>query len=210
MGKQKERILTEKERQRLVNTNRVTDYKLAEGYKRNDLTVSIVRANIMAGVICIPIVLVFVILFALNAKDNYEKAGYLGELITLLITVVSFIVHELIHGLVWGMCAKMHFKSIEFGFIAQYLTPYCTCLEPLTKAQYVLGTVMPGLVLGIIPLVISVIITSPLLLIYGAVMTLGAGGDYLIIIKLLTYKTNAKDVIFLDHPTECGLIVFEK
>lgn len=69
---------------------------------------------------------------------------------------------------------------------------------------------MPCLVLGIIPSVIAVFIDSMFLLLIGLMMILGAGGDLTVIIKMLTYKTEANKVIIMDHPSEIGYIVFEK
>lgn len=41
-------------------------------------------------------------------------------------------------------------------------------------------------------------------------MMLGGGGDFMIIGKLLAYRGKGKEYVILDHPSELGLIIFEK
>ncbi|HHW46579.1 MAG TPA: hypothetical protein GXX17_06690 [Clostridiales bacterium] len=43
-----------------------------------------------------------------------------------------FPIHELIHAFFWGISTKQGFKAVRFGFIMQYLTPYRSCMEPLS------------------------------------------------------------------------------
>lgn len=203
------RKLTPKEIERTKKVNKIVDEKIAEGYVKKELTVSVVKANILAVVVCLPICAVFVVLFLLFAKrtGGYDFMNYT---ITMVAFFASIPVHELIHGLFWAMPNPDHFKVIEFGFIKEMLTPYCTCLAPLKKSAYIIGSAMPGVILGIIPMIISIFIGSKWLLIYGIIMTISAGGDATIILKMLKYKTKSKDVIYLDHPTELGLMVLEK
>jgi hypothetical protein len=41
-------------------------------------------------------------------------------------------------------------------------------------------------------------------------MVLSAGGDILIVLKLLLWKSTAAEKRFVDHPTQAGLVVFER
>ena len=143
----------------------------------------------------------------LNARGNEL------EPIVFLILSISFffslVIHEAIHGFFWGLFAKNHWKSIDFGVIWQSLNPYCTCCEPLNKIEYIIGSMRPGIILGIIPSIISIINGNILLLSFGVMEILSAGGDLLVIIVILKHKSNTS-TIFLDHPTEIGLVCFEK
>lgn len=209
----KPRKLTEKELKRMAIIEKITEEKESFGYKRVDLTVDIGKANLMAFAFGFPICLPFLIIYIIVNMHHFKffnYTGFIGFFIWLVLLVAFTVVHELIHGLVWGICAPNHFKSIDFGFIKEMLTPYCTCIEPLTKGQYILGSIMPGLVLGIIPMIIAIFNGSFLCMLMGMVMVFAAGGDLTIIMKVLTYKTDKKDIIYIDHPTECGLYVFEK
>ena len=68
---------------------------------------------------------------------------------------------------------------------------------------------MPGLLLGIVPCIVGCITTDIRVLSVGVLMTIAAGGDILIIKMILDNKTS-KTALYLDHPTDVGLVVFQK
>ena len=49
-----------------------------------------------------------------------------------------------------------------------------------------------------------------MLLAVAILMIFGGGGDLLVTYKLLRFKSEAKDVLFIDHPYELGTAVFER
>lgn len=209
MSKIKERKLSEKERARLVRMREVTKVREDKGYQRKDQIMSVSFANVIAIVLSIPFFIIFGVWFvSRNGWSNWLSGV---ESCVLLVAMLGLIVvHELIHGLVWGGFAKSKFKSIDFGIQKETLTPYCTCSEPLSKSQYIIGSIMPCIILGIIPSIAGVLADSLLLLLIGLIMIAGAGGDLTITLKMLTYHSDKKEIIIMDHPTECGFIVFEK
>lgn len=189
-----------------------------EGYTRKDLTISIEKANTIGLLATLPAVAAIIIVFyAVNHRfgiqsllDDHPALYFVYLLIFIVSFVVLAVVHEGIHGLVWGLGAEDRFKSIEFGFIKEKLTPYCTCASPLSKPRYILGSLMPMTVLGIGIGVLAIITGHPLLLAISAVQTVGGAGDLLISMMLITHKSDAKETIILDHPTEVGLILYER
>ena len=208
---EEDRKLTKKEQIRKEKVEKIINQKESEGYKSKDLTMSIVYANVMAFVICIPICVLFIVPFAyLYSTHEVPDVSPNKYLLFMIVFFISIVVHELIHGFFWGLSAPSKFKAIEFGVVWKMLTPYCTCLEPLKKGQYILGTSMPTIILGIIPLVISLFNLNILLMIFGCISVLGGGGDMLVILKLLLHKSKGKDTIYLDHPYKIGLLVLEK
>lgn len=206
-GEKKERVLTEKEINRKNRVDRLTEELAQQGYVRRDQIISVVFANVMAFVLAIPFLFVFGLWFLARNRMFSSSDSILFLWIAIPVLIVA---HEGLHGLVWGLCAPNKFKNIEFGFIAKALTPYCTCGDPLKKGAYILGSFMPCLALGILPCIASVYLNSYRLLFLGLYMILCAGGDLTIILKMLFFRTSCTDVIILDHPTECGFIVFER
>ena len=205
----KERVLTEKEKSRKIRIDKITEELSQQGYVRKDQIVSILFANVMAFVLSIPFMLVFGYwYFAHNGK--HLELSIAGIVFAWIALIVLTVVHEGIHGLVWGICSPNKFKNIEFGFIVSKLTPYCTCGDPLKKGAYILGAFMPCLVLGIIPCIVAVYISSFYLLFLGILMIMGAGGDLTIILKMLFLRSSCAEVIIMDHPTECGFVIFER
>lgn len=183
----------------------------AQGWTRTEKTVSIAAANTWGLLVTLPVVIAFGVWFVLR-----HGTTVLGELsvIEIILIVVMYLglifVHEGLHGVTWACFAPEHFKQIEFGFIKQQLTPYCWCGAPLTKGRYLLGSMMPGLVLGVLPCTAACLLGWPAWLWLGELMLLGAAGDLLISLKLLGCGGRGKELCCLDHPTECGLILFEK
>lgn len=122
----------------------------------------------------------------------------------LLIAVVSIVIHEFIHGLGWSISCKQGWKSIDFGLNG--IMPYCHCKEALDSDRYLLGVLMPFLVLGLVIAVIAFIFSNMWLVLTAVVNIFLAGGDLLIAFYL---RKNPKAKI-IDHPTDPGFIAFEK
>ncbi len=206
------RKLTQAEERRLENYTEVKEGLIQEGYVAKELTIDIVKANVYAFLIAIPACLVIGIPFFLvnRGRISFGKNPGIASIIFVVALLILVVVHELLHGLTWGIFAEEHFKNIEFGFMKEYLTPYCTCSVPLKKSEYILGGLMPLVVLGIIPAVVSIFNGSFWLLAIGIVMIMSAGGDILIVQKLLKYKSDAGEQLIYDHPTQAGSVVFER
>lgn len=212
MGKQKEkennRKLSKAEQKRKEQFEAVKEKLKSEGYEEKDLTVGIVYANIMAVVLCLPVIIPLTIAYlAVNNAAGLTWTPYTGVVI-LLVFCVLVVVHELIHGITWAVFAKEHWKTISFGFMAEYLTPYCTCREPLKKGQYIVGALMPTIVLGLLPAIAAIMIGSWLLFVLSAFMILSGGGDLTIILKMLMNPVRGKEVIYIDHPYQGGVVAF--
>lgn len=208
-SKKAERVLTNKESARQERIDRITEDLEKQGYVRKDQIISIFYANVMALLLSIPFIFLFGVWFYLCNGRNFDFS-LINYYLLCVELIILIIVHEGIHGLTWGLFAPGKFKTIEFGFMIEKLTPYCTCGDPLKKMHYILGSFMPCLVLGIIPCIIAVYVNSVYLLLLGIIMIMGAGGDLTIILKLLFYKESSSDIIIMDHPTECGFIIFER
>ena len=207
----KESELTEKEKVRLGKFKENQAKLEKDGFESHYLTVTAEKANVMAIVTTLPFIIPVVALFFICGNSFHTlDYGFLGFIIFLAVLFASLVVHEWIHGITYAIFAKNHFKDIEFGIVWKMLTPYCTCSSPLKKYQYFLALIMPGLVLGLIPSIIAIINGSVALLGYGVVMIMGAGGDLLILYLILKNASKKKDVLYHDHPTDVGVVMFDK
>lgn len=119
--------------------------------------------------------------------------------------IIGVVVHELIHGLVFGLFAKSGFKSIRFGVLWEYLTPYCHCNEPLKLKHYIIGALMPALILGFIPATVSIFNGSLMLLVLGVVFISAAAGDFYVV-RIL--RKESMSVFVQDHPSEPGCFIY--
>lgn len=177
-----------------------------KGYISKDITTSALTANVVGTVLgvvaALPLLLLYLWLYGFNES-------YWNFWVFIIAIAVSIVVHELIHGLTWSLFTRNGFKSVAFGFIWKYLTPYCSCKEALKRGQYILGGIMPGLVLGIIPQAVACFTGIYMLAFFGAFMTVCAGGDLMIFVMILMDRKN-RDEHYLDHPTKIGLVKFYK
>ena len=208
---EKKRTLTENEQARLEKFEDNCYDLEQQGYRKTELTVSIIKANMFALLFSIPVFVIGIGLFVWRYGFSGLGPMTVREIfITLIGFVVLTILHEFIHGFTWGLYAEHYFQDIEFGFMKAYLTPYCTCTVPLNKKQYIIGTLMPLIVLGILPVISALVNGNYITLFLGLMMTVAASGDILIAHEILNYRTEATDVMYIDHPTMAGGVIFER
>lgn len=208
--KEKARELSEAEQKRLGRFNLLSDSLTAEGYRRTELTISIVKANVFAVIFMIPVLVISFGLFLMVNKTISIHHSLSSLLIFIAVMFALVFVHELIHGASWAIFSEHHWKDIELGFMKQYLTPYCTCGVPLKKGPYLFGALMPLVLLGILPIIAGILTGSLGVLFMGVIMTVSAAGDIMIVWQMLRYKSDADEIVYLDHPTQGGLVIFEK
>lgn len=182
-----------------------------KGYGMKDLTVSVVHANVMAFVLMIPIIVVMgIVYFCVNKVVPAQPMAMGWAFALCLIFLVFTVIHELIHGITWACFARRHWKAIQFGVIWEMLTPYCTCMDELRRNCYMIGAAMPTIILGVLPMLISIFTASQKLFLFSALMILAGGGDACIILTILRHKEDSEESFYIDHPYECGVVVFEK
>lgn len=208
MDEQPRRKLTPREQARREAFQTLSERMTRQGYRRVDLVVDVVRANVMAIVVMLPfLVLAAVLFFARNPVGAIQFT--LSELALWLVAVfVLVVLHEAIHGMTWGLMAPHGFRAISFGVIWQMLTPYCTCSDGLKRWQYLVGGLMPTLLLGFGLAGVATVQGSLWLFLLSEMMILGGGGDFLIVFKMLRHPPKI-GAVYYDHPYECGLVVFE-
>lgn len=206
--KENKKMLSEAEQRRLERFEKISENLVQQGYIRRDLTIGMGKANIVAVLLLIPLsVIGYGLYYLVNHKLEFLK---FNPLIFFVVFLLFIVIHEFIHGLCWSFFTPHHFKDIEFGIMKPSMSPYCTCLVPLQKKHYLFGTVMPFIVLGIIPMIAGIAFSNSAALLLGIIMAASAAGDILIIQKIMGYKSNAKEIVYMDHPTEAGSVIFER
>ena len=211
-------VLTEAEIRRLDAFEEKEKKLIEKGYKRQDIVISVLTANVVGILLTIPFAGAIVAGYILRIGKPFkpeildtQPALYFGALAGIIVvSLVLTFLHEKIHGWFWSIGAENGAKDIEFGFQKETLTPYCTCTSPLSKSIYILGSMMPMTILGVILGIVSIFVGFFPLLIVAVIQIVGGAGDILISAMLLMRKTKGKDIVLLDHPTKIGLVAFEK
>lgn len=209
----KEHVLTEKEKKRLEIFEAKAKELEEQGYTMKKLMISPFAANVGSLLTTLPFVILYTaIYFLVNGfsamkifNDSYNTLVRL--LLVYVIWIALIVVHEGIHGFTWRLCTKDK-SSISFGFNKAALAPYCTCSRPLTKSQYIIGALMPTLILGFLLGAVTIVSGNGLLFFVACLMFIGGGGDFLMVLNMLKTKVPSKDVLYYDHPTEIGSVVF--
>jgi hypothetical protein len=169
------------------------------------VTISISRANKVALLLAVPIAAVwaipYYIIWGVNVigQISFPSLGFL-----FIFIIAGIVFHELLHGITWAAFAKNGFRSIHFGIKWEYLTPFCHCTEALRVWQYILGGLMPLLIMGIIPSAWAMIEGNAMLMFYGIFFCVAAGGDMQSVWLLRRFNPNQ---LVYDHPEELGFIL---
>lgn len=207
-----ERKLTPAEQKRKEQFALVCEEMARQGYQKTDLTIGVVKANLLALIIMLPFAVLsgVIVLSCCSLRSMAESISPLDPLVFLLAMLLLTAVHEGIHGFTWALFAEDHWKAIRFGVIWKALTPYCTCAQPLKRGQYILGAAMPTLVLGIGLTAAAALTGIFWVFILTIAMIFGGGGDFAIILKMLLHRQQGRNAVYYDHPYECGVVVFER
>ena len=207
---EKKRKLSPREEQRLARFETLCAEMEQKGYRKRELMIGIVKANVVTMLLAIPLCAAAILLFLAVSPGSLHALSLTELIIWLVSFFVLTVVHEGIHGLTWSRFTPNGFRDIDFGFMKQYLTPYCTCRVPLSKGQYIFGALMPLIVLGILPMLAGILSGSLLVLALGILMTDSAAGDIMIVWNVLRYRSPAGEIVYMDHPTQAGGVIFEK
>lgn len=130
------------------------------------------------------------------------------SLLTLLaVLLASIVAHEGLHalGLVW--LGGMEKTAVAFGFSWRTLAPFTYCRTPLPIKTYRLTVAMPGLLLGIVPSVLGLLLGHAPLLLFGGWMVIAASGDLAV---LWVTRHVAAAATVRDHPTQAGCLVLKQ
>jgi hypothetical protein len=126
--------------------------------------------------------------------------------VVLPVLIIGVFVHEAIHAIGWSLASGRPLRAIAMGFQLRSLSPYAHPRDPMQARAYRIGAAMPGLVLGILPAVVAIGFGWPVLLVFGLLFTIAAGGDALVL-WLIRGVPGEKSVA--DHPTRAGCVVID-
>lgn len=173
------------------------------------ITINLFKANIfslvLAAVIGIISIIIWLVFWGNAPAETSSFRVMIGSAVFCCAILLGIVIHELIHGLTWALFAEKGWKSISFGIIWKMLTPYCHCNQPLSLKTYIIGCLMPLIVLGIVPWVIGLCFGIKIVIVWGVVFIACAAGDILVAWKL---RHESSSATILDHPTEAGCIVY--
>lgn len=173
-----------------------------EGYKVRDATVSLVTANVVAIPLMLVVGLVFLAVYGWIwgwAALGLALERSLGAWRFWVAAVVGIVVHEGLHALGWVLTGGLSWREISFG--VKDFTPYAHAERPMRLSSYRVGAALPGVLLGLLPWLLSLLLGSGVLMVWGAFFTVTAAGDALI---LWLIRRAPSDALIRDHPSRAG------
>lgn len=186
--------------------------------EKKEVSMTAGEANLYSIIFLVPLIIIVAVPYYYLWPEQFSKASisdyvraretltFIDIIIGAFVILAGVVGHELLHGLGWSFYTKKGWKSISFGIVWKYLTPYCHCEESLNLRSYRIGSILPAIVLGFIPSILAIILGNLWLLIFGFFFTFAAGGDFLIL-WLLRHEQSTDMV--QDHPDKIGCIIIE-
>jgi hypothetical protein len=125
-----------------------------------DYSLSMERALVELFALAMPILFVQAVLW-LWIWDLGSLTQGLDSVLSLRVGgplfVVGVLAHELVHGVTWKVVGRLRWKDIRFGVQLKTFTPYASPTVPMRARAYRIGVMMPLMVVGLIPFVVSLI-----------------------------------------------------
>jgi hypothetical protein len=148
--------------------------------------VTVKQVYIGMAIVAVCAVLLFVVPFAL-------KQGFKPLRLTptqAATGMLLFPVHELLHvvGFLLGGAKR---KDIGFGFSWRAMVPYVDLRAPMEIWRFRFAALLPGIVTGVVPALLGLFLSNGALVAVGTVLTVGAGGDVVIVYQSRALKRGA-------------------
>lgn len=124
-------------------------------------------------------------------------------LIFFAIMYIQLAIHEWLHAFGWTVGTGMKVKDCDI----MINKACCHCSEDMTVKRSLLGTMLPAIILGFLPIIISTIIVSPILLLLGTLGIIEAGMDLVHGIQTIRFL-KYKGAISADDPEFIGGIIY--
>ena len=157
--------------------------------------------------LAIPELAIFLIPYIVVWKYNpWHDFTISSSALLLVLVLPGILLHEGIHALFFSIFAPSGFRSVRFGIMWEYMSPYCHCSEPVKVWQYAVGAIAPLIMLGIVPAILGIIFKSIHLLVYGVFFIWSAAGDIYAVWLLKDFHSGQ---YLRDHEKELGFVVYD-
>jgi hypothetical protein len=119
----------------------------------------------------------------------------------LVLVAAGVLVHELLHAGGFLLFGRAPRGQVRIGFQRRTLTPFASCGAPVTASAYRAAGLLPGVVLGGLPLLAAWATGSAPWLLWGWAMLALAGGD---VAAVWAMRSVPGDAMVVDDPRLVG------
>lgn len=204
----KNRFLTSEEINRVLIIEKIKKKFIALGYSIEETYYSKIKVFVVGLILNIVIVITSIYLYISFNDINFMEYLDIKYIILFLLSIyLLYFLHEFIKYICFGLFCKEHYKSVELYFIKRFI-PNSICLEPLNKPEYIFCLVIPILLLGLAPIIISINHNLLYMFVIGLLGIIECSLDFYSIIKIMSDKN--RYTMYLKHPSESGFIIMKK
>jgi len=167
---------------------------VAENYLKEEYKLNVNRTRLLCVLVLIIAGLIFGLPFFVLWHNNLMFSQENGQIelyrrlinigLFIIVVLMGIITHELLHGFFAAIFNKNGFKSIKFGVMLSKGMAYCVNAEILKTNKYIIGLIMPLIILGIIPSILSVLIGNLYFFIFGLLFIVAASGDIVLLTQI--------------------------
>ncbi len=165
--------------------------------KKQLVKINLKKVNLVATITFFIPLIFGIVLQWLFFNDKIFKIAIWDIIILIIGYPVLVIIHELIHGICF-LITGANIKDIRFGIIPKKMMVYCTSKKPLSVSSYKVTLLMPLILTGIIPFILSIFYLNVLYVLLFALLISAASGDLMMFFKLTKYRLVK---LVLDHPS---------
>lgn len=148
----------------------------------------------------------FILIWGAQHTWDDAKEYIFNALITIPVIIVGIFLHEGLHAITLLLFSNTKTKDLKAGINWINFTPYIHCKHAVSVSTYRISSAAPAILMGFLPVLISIVIGFFPLLFFGIIFIVTAGADLLSIWKLRKVKGN---YLASDHPDRAGCTVFE-
>ena len=127
----------------------------------------------------------------------------INMLVFFMLYIVWIILHELFHALSY-IIHGANKKKITFGAYLEKGILYCLCKQNITRKNILNSVLFPLFYLSIVPAVIAILVSSPMLLLLAIANFSGCAGDIMMFIYISKLNKNIEFSEF-DNPTRFAI-----
>jgi hypothetical protein len=165
------------------------------------------RVTILSLVLLVVPMLVYIVIYGFDEfwSGVFDNDNFLVWLIIFVVTIaLAVVAHEGIHAIGWKLFSGLGWDQIKFGIDRKTLSPYCHARAPMRASAYRIGAALPGILLGVVPIIVGLVGASAGWTAFGALLLSAAVGDALV---LWVIRDVPADAWVLDHPSNAGCYV---
>lgn len=122
---------------------------------------------------------------------------YFDIILIIAIFIVGLAMHEGIHALGAIIFGKVSFREVKFGINLTQGMLYCHINKPIKASAYKIMLILPAIITGLIPLIISAFMGNIFLVLVFSMLLCGGAGDFVMFMGISKLKG---DTLIIDHP----------